>query len=464
MNDDNQHNNLDHFLRSRLLKGDGDVSWNVPSNDVFHRAMVSIQKEKKQRAGWIWWLVLFSLLALGLFYVLWSQNQIKSLSGKVDQLHQKLQSQTGHTNTSEKEVPIYSNSQNTKPINNIELSQKISKNARPKYLWRSRALTSENPRVESKDKELELNHARLVPDNLLLQKKFEMEKTDSNQIVALKDNKEEPSSMDTSKFHSTSQESSAFLHKWYTFSGLNWTSLSMSAVNPLPNNLTQYDNWYRGYQYGIGYEKTIGSGKLKFEGQFSYTLARNRNTFINETVYDNTKEIDVNGTTVYQDYNHLESPIGAYSQFVQFEPGGSINLGDPMTTTVNANNEFKIWSLGLGGSYQVYKSSTLRLNTVASLGINYISEMSHHYQFKLEKDTKVLNQLSGSVVELSTLNKLYPSVKLGTELGKDFGPLSMGLLTTYSRSLASIRDVDPLTKVKTQISTIEASVILGWKF
>ena len=66
------------------------------------------------------------------------------------------------------------------------------------------------------------------------------------------------------------EEEDMDLNQVYFFLGGNASSLSMTANNPLPTNLTRYDNWYAGYQLGAGLTHRLKSTKWSVDMRIQY--------------------------------------------------------------------------------------------------------------------------------------------------------------------------------------------------
>ena len=456
MSEENTHKNLDDFFKSRLSKQDENASWNNPSDHVFQDAMLVVNAKKKRRFGW-WWFVLIGLLAISSAYLYWSQREIHQLAEQVGELNEQLIEQELN---SKSEIP---NSKWNETIASIEKSNSISKATRAgtsnKYSEIPIHVNSpkENDIVMEMIPETDESYES-APATEVLPEAPEPPEIPNEEVITIKDTVSKPPKTPASIDVTPINPPSAF----YVFGGFNWTTLSMTAANPLPNNLTNYDNWYRGYQYGLGYEKQIKRSPVKFQSQFSYTLARNSSTFTDHPQYEQANEVNNNGDIEYQTIYGFESPIGGYSQSIAFAPEGAMNQGDAMTSTMNVNQAFRIYGMQAGLGYEHYLNRQWQLQAFGAIGINYISELSQDFDYKLEGNNKLLDEFNGSLSELTGLNKVYPSWHINTEIQRSLGPIKVGLSTGYQRSLASIRTVDSKTQVKTQMSNFNSSIKLSW--
>ncbi|MFY0644241.1 MAG: hypothetical protein JXR19_07225 [Bacteroidia bacterium] len=468
MSEENKNSNLDQFFRSRLSKEDNS-SWNNPSDEVFDKAMAVVNAKKKRRFAW-WWFALIGLLALSSAYLFWSQQEINLLTEQVGELNELLES---------KELINNSEIQNTNDGNEVtaENGESIAveevKNVSNRN---SNAIAKETPTRTKAYREIPIIENTPEENDIVLEMIPESDEAyESPPAPEVLPEGTEPPEIPNEKVI-TIKDTIATLpytypsldviplkphSAWFAFGGMNWTSLSMSAANPLPNNLTRYDNWYNGHQYGFGYKRQIKSSSFKIHTQLSYTLARNNSLFRNEPMYDAGNEVNTNGDIVYRAVHVFESPIGGYSQDIVFDPDG-MNQGDLMKSSMEVSNEFKIWGLHLGASYNLYQKGLWHIAANSALGINYISEMQQDFNFNLIGPERVLDRFSGSVSELASLNQVYPSASIGADVSRDIGPISLGVSTGYQRSLSSIRSVDPVSKVKTQMSTLQTSIKISW--
>ncbi len=476
MSSEETNNNLDDFFRSRLSE-QGDEAWNLPSDRVFEAAMAQIDQRRKRR--WFFWLILLGL-SLGIAgFVYWSLDTIQGLEHEVSQLKQAQieipedalsiggDSPVQESASSAMDEQGAITSSTSKPItkdivSNLDIETKLpvySQTPSSTYILTTEAdrSTTSLQEITNDIEPAENGHfANSIEDDPPLKTKL----VDAIPSPALS---AKPVKANDKVVGGSDSSSSKSQSRLYLIAGSNWSSLSMTANDPLPENLKEYDNWYLGYQYGLGLSRV--KGHVTYFAELSLSQTVNRSVFKDQAVYSKQNEfMNSNGDPIYATDLDFDSPVLPFSQEVSFEASGkNLNEGDTMDSKMSIENTFHLISLDVGLQYSIWSKGKSRISALASAGLNVISELEQDVHLDLYRSESLIGQERSDLNTTSLYNRWVPSVQLGLSYQYQFKDFELSFRTTYGSSLRSIREVDPNTQVKTQMQLIRTNLALAYR-
>ncbi len=511
---------LDKFFQSRLNRPDKDgQGWDSPPNYVFDNALKEMDAlDKSKRKTLLLWIISGSFVIIMASFVFWNNGRMKSLDDKMNSLLQnqsqveeqslaqtKEQSISGKNEASNtpSATPATEHSKSalvepessldyaTPPDRSIDFSSAIL-NATKTLV--TNTTTNEvgdhngNPAKKSFDDATPPDPSMDIPGTILTATNTITPNTttnvnEKNNEIPTKlkyDDEEEPvvKVVVVDPVKVTDQENSnttdSFLKPRpssttvYLLAGRNASSLSMSSNQVLPDHLTKYDSWYYGYQLGFGMEQSI-SDKWTLNYAFRYQKVVNQSTFSSQTTYDETDANNLGqndqGEEVYINHLDFESPIGGYSESLQFElMNASPSQGDDLENIANITNTFRIIQFGLGTDYSIYSKKKLRLFAGFGIGVNYVAEMQQNMALELYHNQQMLSSEGFKTSSKNQLSPYFASGYLGLGLSYSLKPKwVLGVRGNYETAFQSLRKVVGQAQVKTHLSTFRTSVSLGWR-
>jgi hypothetical protein len=483
MEDENRDNNLDKFFQSRLNEGEGASNWNSPPDSVLEGAIAELDKRdnerKRRRLFWILWLgslvALTSVLSWYMLKVSTLEEELADMRNSKEQTVDLIEQDNEKLskNESESESVYEENSSNEiKSLGkeNTEENRKLESNIRVVRETSSYNKTSNEAVVENEKVEELIS---LIKDD-----KYEEEVTEKDIItesITIVD--PEPEEVvpeikdveDTTGENENNPDPRPKMNKRFVlalYAGLNGSSFSMSAAQPLPDNLTRYDNRYLGYQFGLRLDRKLKNERFFLRVGAEHMMVKNSSQFDIEETYDEDMETTNNsGVNIYSAEYGFDSPMGRFSEPVEFEiDGKNLNDGDKLNSSMKMNSKFRIWNLYVGGGYNLFTGEKITVNINSGLQMNYISEMRQEMDYRLSKNQLMLSDENYLLTDLPTMNHSFLSWKLGAGLNYRKGRMIFGIDGVYQRSLQSIREVEKVSKVKTQMSQFQSNISVGWMF
>ena len=454
---------LDEFFRNRLGSVEKE-SWNTPSNLVFENAMA--QLDKNRRRGFFWlFRGLLILIIVG--FAVWSFTTIGSLENKLASV-KVTETPSKAMQIEEKKKPaeqtiladqIIVDQVEDKPV--LKYSSPSFKNTLPDLAELRNPISHQSMEYGFKSEQVHKPNAQtdFISEEIEVEPEI-FEEVESSTEAQRPDTL--PSETKSEDIAAEGEQNRS--RQLYVFGGLNWSSLNMTAAEPLPDNLKEYDNWYLGWQYGIGIQKSI-KGRWSYDLGFSFTHLENRSKFVDVSEYDEINEsVNSNGELRYNTSLGFESPFNPFSGAVSFNPDGQdLKQGDPMQVELAINNRFQVWGTSFGVSYSIIQHGRISAGIHTRVGLNYISELGQNLEFELKKDNRILDR-SSTISYANNYSKIFTSYSVGAHADYRLSQWNFGVQVQYGGSLNSIRKVDPSSLVKTNLTTISTNVRIGWSF
>jgi len=500
--DDKNFKELDHFFTSRLRKSAGDSNgWDVPDDLVLENALDQVNApitRKKRRPFWLW--ISFSLVFLSavLYLLLKNNNQIDLLNQQVSELsHQNTNIEktkntipneevtSGERITNIKKTPTsiipetvikkqtnletssfnFTSNNATTPVKIVtEISliaegQKVSKESIPNSHFTSR--NAKNNIVQSfkntpihkailVDKEAkEFETLSVLPYLGYASLNFEM-----NPFLALGNPEVEKNLSDKSKL-------SAFLTIGHLYA-----SLQMTDLPQVDYTLTDYDNYYGGWEIGGGLTYELNS-KNSLSAVLSYSVIDNESRFTENTAYSKSQEFsNGQGELLYNTTLEIVSPTGSHTEDIVLDvTNENFQDGETFNNQTSIYQDFRIASLTGYGTHQLFTCSDFSFNVQAGVGLNMITSTNQKMFINMMHDDHTMMSKTVSSTERYALKKLYLHGQLGLSIEK---PISqhwfIGLSSGINRSLTSIRKKENNNDPKTYLGGIQSAINVGFRF
>ena len=480
--EDNNNSELEAFFKNRLntneTAGDG---WDNPPDSVLDNAFQILDEKKKKRFGFLWFWTILGVVSVALLSTtIWNMNRLNQIDDKLtslienDKANKSIITSSASDSTVQKETSKTSITTTDLPTVPVQKETTPIQNKKPRGGKRTNVVLPEDNANLKATKEVEQSQSieRItiyetnIPEPNVNSRLNTMELSDPTVQDSIKpilpfvvaqivesQNEEEEEDMD--------------LNQVYFFLGGNASSLSMTANNPLPTNLTRYDNWYAGYQLGAGLTHRLKSTKWSVDMRIQYQLYRNSSIFEDEAQYSKANEsVSSSGESIYTAPIGLESPIRKFEGALSFDlqnqtfPNGSL-----LNNSTAITNTFHTTAAYVGLGYGLYSNTKWELQGRFGVSANYAIEMKQEMAFEMKRNTSVLATETFEEVSTKQMTKLYGSGLVGLKLSRSIHKnMTLGLSTAYTRSLQSIRQVEGPEQVKTQVSMIQSSVVVGLKF
>jgi hypothetical protein len=472
----NKRSELEAFFQKHLNADSTDnMGWDNPPPRVLDGAFKTLDEVRRKKRFMIWMWVFGGIGILAITSILvWNNNRLNNIDGKLSRLienqenRQSVKAQRSEQRdfnesygnnlsvepSSIHQAPLtnnYSPIPSTIPVileNDVIASKSDSSSQNRKHQM-NRAQDVNAPIANTTDTNRTNQTAtdKVLPDSLAIVKGDILVSDDPPSKVILTDR--------------------IYKNAWYIKMGVNSSSLTMSALVPLGDNLTKYDNWYPGYQVGVGLTRNIKPKAFSLNFDLNYQVIRNKSIFKNESAYSKSNEsIDNSGQPIYNATFGLESPIGAYTNELSINLNNlSFNDGDRLNNSTNITNKFHITSAKIGIGYALFSNHNLKLKAHFALGVNYVLEMKQNMNYKMSNQNTILTSSKFNQVSTKQMNNMFGSTSFGFSLEHKFKDNRFGGISTgYTRSLQSIRKVDDVMEVKTHLSLIQASFTGGIRF
>ncbi|MFT5724213.1 MAG: hypothetical protein ACI9JN_001331, partial [Bacteroidia bacterium] len=432
----NKNSELEAFFQKRLNSDvtDGE-GWDTPPANVIDNAFNALDEKKRKKFGFWWlWVTGGVSLIIIISVLMWNTNRISTLDGKLSAF---IESQENKQNSNLKPNEKSDNDiqgghhKFSSPFNIYQphtrrqtKQQTRQQTPLPQFGGSDIALLSKSdsmidPITEIKNA-VKNNLETAKVETLVKVDKEEVKKgadqLDSTSIVLTSDGEEKDTVSKTTDTDPMNKNSV------YVLFGANTSSLSMSAVNPLPDNLTRYDNWYPGYQVGVGMSRNLKSSALSIDFNLVYQAFRNNSVFKNESVYTKSNEgINSAGQPMYNATVGLESPIGHYADRLAINLNNqSFTEGDKLKNTTNISNKFHVVAAQMGLNYRLYQRSNWELKARIGVGVNYVLEMKQSMDFEMKYQSTVLTTSTFEEVSKTHMSNAFGSASVGFKLNRNF--------------------------------------------
>ena len=475
MNEENNNNSeLEAFFKNRLnanvTPGEG---WDNPPEDVLSNAFDIMDEKKKKRFGFFWvWVITGVAISAFIAGLMWNANKLNEMDGKISALIQQNELKESQPNHNVVEVgdaekiQVQAESDQSTLETDIETRRHSSGHDAKTYEVAQQPtkhkVEADENLIKAKDdgSTKSLFSAIDKVENSIADTDKQATELVETSLPTIKVDEKSDSTSPTLPFESTSSKS------FYALIGGNTSTLSMSALVPLPDNLKQYDNWYSGYQMGIGFTQNLKPKKLSVDMKLKYLMFRNNSEFTNSSAYAKSNETtNTSGETVYNTSVDVESPFGGFNNNIAVGlENFNISSGELLGNTTNISNTFHMTAAEVGLVYDLYGSKKLTLSAYAAAGVNYVVEMKEELNYQLSYQDRVMTTERFKQASKENLSTVFGSATLGLKLNKDVtSKLYWGINTGYTRSLQSVRRVEGAMRVKTHVSLIQASLNFGYR-
>jgi hypothetical protein len=219
-----------------------------------------------------------------------------------------------------------------------------------------------------------------------------------------------------------------------------------------------------GYQYGLGIHREL-TGRWSGGLGISYNQFENRSKFRNNETYDSANEAaNTNGDLIYSSQFNFESPMEPLSIGIVFSPEGkNLQDGDLMQTEMGIMQKFHVWVADIQFSYLMINNGNWKFGLSAGTGLNFISDIGQVLDFELSRNGSLIDNRSFSS-RVRQYSRFFPSYLAGLDLAYFHGPFDFGMSFSYGGSLGSIRPVDSVMKVKTNLTSVSGNFKVAWRF
>lgn len=494
-----RYNNIDQLFRSKFndpktIDTDGD--WNLPPEGIFNNAIDEIdsKKKRKNRVFGFWFLGGFALLAI-VSAILWNTTKINTIDSEIESLKETYTKNSPKTlsttkNTITPQEPFSSKTE-TKLVKKDQVVIAKSGNAiatipqpttstesvfqptrdldQSEALNRSEALIHNNITDTPISKNI-IKYSNASSSTILLNKEstqqtqFHIERLDTNSPILSISSRQLPTSPQL--YNSINKENTFGKYSLFSFVGINFSSMEMSSPMAMNSDLTEYDQWYTGYQTGIGLQQRLNSKWSLIHG-ISYKTIRNKSLYKNNMAYEVDKEVTMqNGDRLYEASVDLNSPIGSYNRTLMI-PMENVDIrnNDILSNKTHTVNDFYIINVNTKIVRTIFSTDKFTLSISAGLSANYILGMDQNMETDIyfQDKSMLLDKFTSN--NKDQLNSTFFSAGLDFALEYNLtNQIFLGSEVGYQKSLKSIRKVNPTTQIKTNISELQSSFMIGIRF
>jgi hypothetical protein len=459
--EDNKHNELDELFRSRILdEGQEEASWNLPSDEVFDKAMATVNSDSGNKRKFIFfWISGISLAVLLLGLTFWNIRTMDSIDEKMDQIIelQKINSDqerlmedngrmTNEGGLSTSNNGLLKEEKSELIENSIPRKTDINKGTSPKA--GSKAI--KNSVFDWPPEFLDSNAEDVLPISIIEHNKAgSLPQGSASLLFDLRSksivNWPQDESISTGGIPlgpiSKHKEKPIRSNQYGIYYGPNWSTYKMTSSNAMAANLKKYDQWYGGLDLGI-----FGSSRLKSRWQFLYGLnyseLNNESQYESEHLYNKSMETTNNqGQKVYTTKVDVFSTTGLHSENMELSIGSTdIADQDILLETTNINDQLKTLKLDFGLSFSLFSNTRWSTNIHSKIGLNYLLEAQEQMTTRVYHQTEMLEEQLLNFASTAQFNPMFISSALGLttqyKLSKHW---ALGLNIEGQQSLQSIQ-------------------------
>lgn len=252
----------------------------------------------------------------------------------------------------------------------------------------------------------------------------------------------------------------------FAFGGANLSTLQMTDVSPGNFELTEYDNYYMGYQAGFGAD-------ISFNKRWTLTTSLSFNSFLNRSSYKSNElyqkakeETRIDGGKVYRSNFKINSPLmNTSEEFLIDVENFSIEQDHALVNSTEIKERLNVLRTAVGLKYDVFRLNKLDIGISTGLSANTILNLNDNYRSIVTYDDLEMMKKEFQSGKIEMVNRFYLStfanIEMDFRLDSDW---SVSLNGGYEKSLGSIRKFDDSNPTKTNLGNINLNFGLKFRF
>jgi len=250
----------------------------------------------------------------------------------------------------------------------------------------------------------------------------------------------------------------------YVFGGANMSTLKMTNVSTNNPDLTEYDNYYLGYQLGIGSDFNVNK-KWNLTTTISYNSFQNQSSYLSNELYQKSnEETQLDGSISYKSNFDINSPlINTNEEFLINVDNLSIEQDHIIVNSTKIKERINVLRMAIGLKYSLINLDKLDVGISAGVSASTIVNLNNKYNSVVTYEELEMMKKEYKVDELDMVNRFFLSSL--ASIGIDYklnSSWSVNFNGGYEKSLSSIRKFDDLNPTKTSLVNFDFN--LGFKF
>jgi len=502
--DDKNFKELDHFFKKRLAQKDiVSNGWDVPNDSVLDSVLNTVntpKENKKRRPIWLWLSLSGLILITFAYFLLDSTNEIDKLNQQITELSI---SNENHINSRELAsdnsiLPIvekasedfstivtqnsseYQNSSEVKfasVVNPKTTNQKVRNFSVSKKPASSISKKTDlyNNNISNQDGLFSSNmvvYKPLVKNIPIIEKSSEVFRSISLleylpflEFINLTVNSHPSLTMNDPVIDKKEENSIAKISGFMTLGHL-YSSLQMTNLPEVDYSLTDYDQFYSGWNLGTGIEYQL-SEKVQIGASLNYSVIKNESNFKEDIAYLKSNETTSTGGDVFYNMSlDIVSPTGSHSENLSMNVTNlDFQDGEILSSRAHIWQDFKTISLTGYGNYRIFQLNDITLDLQGGLGLNYLASTNQKMELDMMHEQDMMMSKTIITENKYDLEDFYINGQLGLRIQK---PISenwfLGISSGINRSFTPIRKNNSSNESKTYIGGFQSSINLGYRF
>lgn len=502
--DDKNFKELDHFFKKRLAQKDiVSNGWDVPNDSVLDNVLQTVntpKENKKRRPIWVWLSLSGLILISFTYFLLDSTNEIDKLNQQITELSISSENHLNSRQSSSENliIPIVEKaSENSSPIvnqnskepqnsGNVKLASVIKTktiNQKTKSFSDIKKPASSsslkkglfNSNISNQDGLSYNNNVvnkSLVKNIPIVEKSSEalrsislLEYLPFLEFINLTVISHPSLTMNDPVIDKKEENSIEKISGFITLGHL-YSSLQMTNLPEVDYSLTDYDQFYGGWNLGTGIQYQI-SEKVQIGGSLNYSVIKNESNFEEDVAYLKSNETtSTGGDVLYNMSLDIVSPTGSHSEDLSMDvTNQDFQDGELLSSRAHIWQDFKTISLTGYGSYRLFQLNDITLDLQGGLGLNYLASANQKMELDMMYEQDMMMSKTIITENRYDLEDFYINGQLGLRIQK---PISenwfLGINSGINRSLTPIRKDNSFNESKTYIGGFQSSINLGYRF
>lgn len=253
---------------------------------------------------------------------------------------------------------------------------------------------------------------------------------------------------------------------FYAFAGTNLSTLQMSNVAPADFELTEYDNFYFGYQLGFGAEYRPGKS-FSITGSVSFNSFLNKSAYTSKELYDKAnEEIETDGSISYKASFDISTPLSETSKdFIIDVDDYSVQQDHILVNSTEIRERINVLKTTLGLSYKFASIDRVSIALNGGLSANSVFRLNNHYKSTVLYENKKMMEAEFKSDERAMLKNFFLSSHVSVEGDYKINTQWSAIFNAgYERSIGSIRKQGASDPTQTMLGSISLNVGLRHLF
>lgn len=400
--DNNKHPDIDRFFNKMISDPDPENAvWNIPPERVFRDAIEMVEKKRSERRRILFfWSFGASSVILLIGLLIFNLLTVEHINEKVDDIIDKQNAVTSLDTGSDR-------LDNTQSDQSLEAEkEQTSKPAEQKTIDRNnRGAFDSNaagknilPAVRSPDENQPTEGEIVDPfvaENVRmitiqpLEPQFVVDQLlPYLAIDAIPDS--QFFSFEEAPIESNTDQSGT---EWFIQGGPNSSTLKMKNLEVPVSELTKYDQWYSGFEAGVGFQKRI-TGRFGVISSLNYSVFNNQSNFTFGHSYVKSNEtVSQSGELQYTALLHLMTPTGIHPEVMNVPlEKRDIQDKETLTSITDIKSKISYLTLSSGVSFLAHQAGSFSVAVDAGIGLNYLAGMQESMDSRIYLGSDMLQQ------------------------------------------------------------------------